>query len=185
MAQIRCESKAILPAQFNVNPAINAIPQALRQAAARMLEDFESTAANWEHKPTFTLTTRGKDTISITTTDENWIRIDQGTQSKGYVLARKGPSGKRAFKITKRRPKSKPGVIRSSGGGPTGEVRYRASYQHKGITPRRFTETIANKYARDYPALTATTIEHGVAIGISAESREVKVKTTTPPASLG
>lgn len=173
---IVCESKAILPTKFNTDAIINSLPAGLRTAAAQILKDFNSTAENWHHKPTFTVTPRGKDQITITTDDENWIRVDQGTKSKGRVMARKGPSGKRAHRIVKRSPKSKPGVIRSSGGGPTGEVVFRASYRHRGITPRRFTQTIADKHIGLYPNTVVRTLEGGINIGISSDSKEVKVK---------
>lgn len=176
MANIVCESKAILPTKFDTDAIINSLPAGLRAGAAQVLRDLQSTAENWHHKPTFTITPRGKNQITITTDDENWIRVDQGTKGKGRVTARKGPSGKRAFRIVKRTPKSRPGQIRSQGGGPTGEVVFRASYRHTGITPRHFTQTIANKYATVYPNITLKSIEGGINAGISPTSKEVKVK---------
>jgi len=176
MANIVCESKAILPTKFDTDAIINSLPAGLRAAAAQILRDFNSTAENWHHKPTFTVTPKGKDEITITTTDENWIRVDRGTKSKGRVTARKGPSGKRAHRIVKRTPKSKAGTIRSSGGGPTGEVVFRASYRHTGITPRHFTEAVAEKNATTYPNTVLKTLEGGINAGISSTSKEVKVK---------
>jgi hypothetical protein len=92
------------------------------------------------------------------------------------VLSRKRLKGKRYFQVLKKRPKTRPGVLASSGGGPTGEVRYRASFKHGGVRPRRFTETIIEKYQERFPQIALTATEKGIRAGISDRSKEVKVK---------
>ena len=175
MPQIKCESKAIIPAQFNVKPIIDSIPIALRQAAIELYADFQSTAATWDHKPQFQVDTQ-KDSVTVSTNDENWIRVDQGVpRSNKRVMARRRPSGKRFFRIEKRTPKTKPGRIKA-GAGSTGEIVYRASYKRGGIQARDFIGQIQAKYVQRYPQLMVAAHGKGVRLGVSDKAREVKVK---------
>lgn len=173
MAQIKFDITAIIPLKFKPLEIGQAIPKALEQAALEMMQDFQSTAATWDHKPTFNLTTR-PDSVVISTDDENWIRVSRGVPAKGKVLARRRPSGKRFFRIEKRRSKTKPGRLKASAGGKTGEVVYRASYQHKGITPRHFTRQIARKYMTRYPQIMIEAHQRGIRAGVSSRAKEVR-----------
>jgi len=74
--KIKCETKAIIPEQWDVEAIIRAVPEALKQSTREMLADFNSTAATWDHKPAFSVIST-KDSAEVSTTDENWIRIDR------------------------------------------------------------------------------------------------------------
>lgn len=178
MAKIVCESKAIVPQQFTVDDVIAAVPEAVREAIREIYLDYARTVQNWDHKPDFRIMTNNKDTATVSTDDENYARIDRGIpadHSKVYT-ARRRASGRRFYRISKRRPKTRPGVIASSGGGPTGEVVYRATRRYGGIEPRRFTETIIQKHQEEFPKILLTATERGIKAGISDKSKEVKVK---------
>jgi hypothetical protein len=172
---LKCDTKAILPEKYDLEELIAATPRAMREIVKLLLADFVSTADTWDHKPTFDVATT-KETVTVSTTDENWIRIDQGTTSKGYIQARRRPSGRRFFRIVKRARKTKPGQIKAMRGGPTGEVRFRGAIRHKGITPRDFTGMIRKKYEKDYPRLISLSIQEGLKRGVSVQSEERKVQ---------
>lgn len=140
--------KAILPKRNPFGTRF-AVEQAMREAlialSQDMHDDFDSTAATWTHKPTFTVETTDTG-MKITTSDANWLRVEGGTRPH-VIQARDG--GVLAFK-TGYKPKTRVGVIGSSAGGASGDDAFSRVVRHPGTQARGFAKAINNKYKGRY-----------------------------------
>ena len=112
------------------------------EAAAKAVKvDFGVVTQTWQHKPAFTIE-RPSDAVRIVSTDDEVFGyVDEGT--KPHVIVAHGktlafPSGHQA--------KTRPKVIGSTKGGRGGATVFTPRVNHPGTTARDFTETIAAKW---------------------------------------
>lgn len=128
-------------------PSIDVLIRDLTQAANVVLneaeKDYRATYISFTNKPVFKkdkATLKGSMiTGSITTSDENYARLNSGTK-KHLIVARR----KRYLKYQMGyHPKTKPGQLRSGSSSYTGAVKFRKVAHHPGITPRHFEDTVS------------------------------------------
>ncbi len=133
----------------NVKAARLAILNEMRAVGKEIKEDFQATAATWEHKPKFDVQISlagGSPTIEVGTSDEIYGYVDEGTRPhvivpvKAQVLSFRG--GYTA--------KTQPGVIGSSHGGAQGDQVFTMMVNHPGTKARKFSEKIKRKWAGQF-----------------------------------
>lgn len=134
-----------------IRGCIDTVDEVLDQAD----KDFAQTYATWNTKPTFTKTPArnqsGVITGEVFTTDENYRRINDGTESHMG-----GPTRKRAVSLRKRAPKTTPGKLRATGGAEReGRPVRRGSWRVEGITPRHFDKLVGARAQRNLNVATA------------------------------
>jgi hypothetical protein len=120
---------------------------AMRKAGTVIKKDFEKTTKTWSNKPKFEALVSLKPpgpTLLVGTNDEVYRFVDEGTEEH-FIF----PVNKKAlaFPGGPYTAKTKPGVIDSFAGGPSGETKVRAWTWHPGTAPREFDKTI--KKARE------------------------------------
>ena len=139
------ELRPIIPktmgAKFKSAP--HAVQKGMKQAADAVLLDFAKTTATWKHKPRFTVQHDGK-TYTITTTDEIYGYVDEGT--KPHVIV---PRHGRVLRFAVGgRAKTTPGRITAGGGSPGKDVVFTPRVNHPGTKARLFTKQIAKMWQR-------------------------------------
>jgi len=147
--------RKIKPAKLKDQAMIDAIQAIADDVLNRMVDDFNSTVETWEHKVEFkaTLSMKPSVYIGVNTLDEIFEYVNDGTKphtirpkGKGYPL-RFQWGGKGSYS-----PKTKPKVIGSKPGGPSGpEVRF-AVVHHPGTKARKFDEVIQKKWTKPFKA---------------------------------
>lgn len=128
-------------AKFKSAP--KAVEQSMDDAAEMVKKDFEQTTASWDHTVTFTIAKQGADR-TVTTTDEIWGYVDEGT--KPHVIVAKRARVLR-FAVGGK-PKTSPGKITSGSGSKGGDVVFRPRVNHPGTKARLFTQQIAKRWQR-------------------------------------
>ena len=133
----------IIPKRRLIDPRRQqqAIDLGLADAAAGALVDFESTAATWEHDPSFFVKPIANGVL-VGTKDDVWNMLDKGTKAHDIVakrIALRFPGGPY-------RPKTRPGFIGSQSGGPSGDMIFRPRVHHPGTKPRGWSKMIRKKW---------------------------------------
>jgi len=144
-------AKAIKPARFQSEAFTRAIRAAADEAAKGILADFEATTKTWKRKVKFVkeVDTRVSPVQVLVGTDDPIYRyVDEGTKphpifagiytgkSKAKALSFQW-AGKGSYT-----PKTKPGVIGSRAGGPSGPFVAVPYVMHPGTDAREFDITI-------------------------------------------
>jgi len=120
---------------------------AIHEMEREIRSEFEKTVESWDKKPKFQseITLKGGPAALVGTDDEVYGYVNNGTPP--HVIAAK--SGKSlAFQWRgpgSYRPKTRPRIIGSSAGGPTGDTVYPKAVQHPGTEAREFDKTIQIK----------------------------------------
>lgn len=123
-----------------------AIREGLKESADLVKKDLDATVDTWKHKPTFTIKLTGY-TITVSTDSEIYGYVDKGT--KPHIITAKSKARLRFQQGYS--PKTSPGVIGSSEGGPSGDVLFRRVVKHPGTKARKFGKTIKERIAKVMP----------------------------------
>ena len=147
--------KQINPAKLKEDAMRLALLNPIRKAADDMHKDFKATTATWHHKVEFEKAVSlalGGPSIHIVTYDLIYGYVNDGTKPHpifaGYYT---GLSSKMALSFQwggkgSYRPKTHPGVIGSTPGGPSGPRVAMPYVQHPGTKARKFDEAIRKKW---------------------------------------
>lgn len=144
--------KEIKPQRMNEKKLYAELMKGVRTAAKGMHKDFEATTKTWKHKPDFVQDVDTKASpvqILVGTDDEVYRYVNEGTKPHPiFAGIYTGRSNKKAlsFRGGKYRPKTRPRVIGSFPGGPTGPRVARPYVQHPGTKARRFDKVIQKKW---------------------------------------
>lgn len=131
---------------FNVARYKAEIEAARKKVSQGILDDFKRTTATWEHKFLFGVTRRG-DTYYVTTKDDIYRYVDQGTRP--HPIRARNPSGRLAFFARGFRAKTRVDVIGSSAGSPAdSDFRRPKEVYHPGTKARNFTKRIKEKWQK-------------------------------------
>lgn len=155
------KSRVILPKQLSADPARMArvITNTLNSAARGVMADFNVTAQTWEDKPTFAITSPTPYRRDVSTDDENYARVNDGTRAH---LIRPSPGGVLVFR-TPFQSKTVPNQIRSRGGRQGGNVVFtRKTIQHPGTAARDFDKAIKQKWDKEFPTIMQRAIDADV-----------------------
>lgn len=121
------------------------LTEAAKVGEREIMARFQRTVETWEHKPVFEAIreVRGDEvTLLVGTDDPVYGYVDAGTrphriEPRGNYPLRFQWGGPGSY-----RPKTMPGQLASTQGGPTGPMVAFWSVNHPGTQPRRFTEQI-------------------------------------------
>jgi len=158
---------AITPKPLRVKQMEAVILKNMQKMAREIKKDFAKTTATWDTNVQFQYRTKppakpmtGRAQIDIqvgpkpgTKGAEIYGYVDKGTRGP-YPIPKAGNTraktlifqwgGKGSYKA-----KTKPRVLGSTGGGPSGPIIHRKRVMHPGIKhPRKFTETIARRWGQ-------------------------------------
>lgn len=138
------------------------VNDALYLTAADMRRDFELTTYTWDHKVKFTIQ-QHKRGWKVFTKDDIYRFVDLGTRphiikaKRAKVLEFQGGYA----------AKTRPGVIGSTGGGPSGDMQYAKVVHHPGTKARRFTQIIYRKFQKQTGPRVQKAIKYGTeAVGL-------------------
>jgi hypothetical protein len=135
----------------------NAVKKGMRQAAEKMLEDFEQTTKTWQRPVTFAIEPVGEYDLAVGTNDEIWRYVDEGT--KAHTITPRGrflrfsPGGT---------PKTRPGVLTSTSGRAGSGTVYARQVHHPGSAPRDFTGQIQKRWTRGVQPFIRAAIEEAL-----------------------
>ena len=140
--------KVIKPQRFKDEAFKRAMEAAAKEAAKAMEADFDKTVATWDNKPDFEKIVSVDPNVEILvgTDDEIYGYVNDGTRPHPIFPVRAKAlsfqwGGKGSYKA-----KTKPRVIGSTPGGPSGPRVSRPYVQHPGTKARKFDETIEKKW---------------------------------------
>jgi hypothetical protein len=139
------KSRVILPKKLIADPRkmAQAITNTLNATAKAIKVDFDVTAQTWRNKPTFAIAAPNSYTREISTDDEIYSMLNEGTPEHDIFPK----PGKVLVFRTPFRSKTLPRQIRSTSGGQGGNVVFtRKPIQHPGTAPREFDKVIAEKW---------------------------------------
>ena len=162
--------KEIKPARFKSEAFTHAITAAANKAAKDIEKDFKATTKTWKHKPKFIKMVDTKTSpvqVLVATDDEIYGYVSGGTKPHPiYAGIYTGKSNKKALSFRwggkgSYRAKTRPGVIGSKGGGPSGPMVAFPYVQHPGTKARNFDKTIQKKWEPRFKRL----IEQAMSIG--------------------
>ena len=144
--------KEIKPARFKEKAFRDAIRKAAKQAGKDIEKDFKKTTKTWSHKPKFETVVAMDPNVEVLvgTDDEIYGYVSGGTGLWGpkhekYPIFPKKPGGMLAFPSSYK-AKTRPRVIGSTAGGPSGPIMIRPYVEHPGIKPREFDKVIQKKW---------------------------------------
>lgn len=119
--------------------------RALNAVAVGMKKDFETTTETFEERPIFEIhlsTTGGLLLAEVSTDDENYTRLDEGTPEH-IIVARNAPNLVYEKGYTS---KTIPRVLKSRQSSYAGPTRRRKTVIHPGFKAREFSGTIMRKW---------------------------------------
>lgn len=144
--------KEIKPGRFNDRAFKQEIIKAARSASTEIQKDFDKTVATWRSKPKFeqVLSVDPNVEILVGTDNEVYGYVNDGTRPHPIFPRRARAlrfrwGGKGSYK-----PKTRPRIIGSTPGGPSGPIVYRPYVQHPGSKARLFDEVIQKKWQAAY-----------------------------------
>ena len=153
--------KAITPKQVSWGSARNILRDAMKEFGDILLKRHQDATSTWDPKVDFDVklgkvsTGTTELTVEVTTKDERYLFVDQGTRrhwvepKRASVLA--FPSSYTA--------KTRPGEIGSSSGGGSGPIVFSKGHWVSGIEPRHFSEQIADRSMEDYERIMYSALE--------------------------
>lgn len=138
--------KAIVPKSLAFDPKgmARAIKNGLDGAAKGAKVDFDVTTQTWKHKPAFKIEEPNPMQRTVSTDDEIYGYVDQGTRAHRIVARR----AKRLRFMSGFRPKTRQGYIGSNQGGTSGGVVFARAVNHPGTKPRKLAAAIAKKWQK-------------------------------------
>lgn len=150
-------TKAIVPKGLLVDiPAMRrAVSNALEGAAKGAKADFGVTTRTWEHKPTFTITKPGEFERLVSTDDNIYAMLDEGTKAHDIRPKR----GRFLVFRTPFRSKTVPNDIRSRKGATGKQTVFARVVHHPGTKPRNWAEVIGKKWQRQLPEIMQRSID--------------------------
>lgn len=135
------------------------VDDALYLTAVEMRGDFEQTTATWKDRVRFVIE-KDRRGYRVFTKDDIYRFVDEGTRphiiraKRAKVLAFQGGYA----------AKTRPGVIGSTAGGPSGGMQYAKEVHHPGTQARRFTKIIYAKWQK----LVARRVQKAINAGVEA-----------------
>lgn len=160
--------RPISPTTLQVQAMRLAFLNAMRKVATQIKADFEKTTATWKTKVKFEIqiSLAGGIQVEVFTTNEIYGYVDEGTEAH-IIEAKNAPflvfkwGGPGSYS-----PKTKPGVIGSTGSSQSGTKRAFAAVIHPGNAPRGFTKEIQRIWQTKFEiAMDATMIKVAQASG--------------------
>ena len=155
--------RIISPGKFNRRGFRTALKAAAKVTGKLIERDFKKTTATWEHDVSFDIEVSADPNVevSVTTTDKIYGYVNDGTDPHMIFPKRARAlsfqwGGKGSY-----RPKTRPRVIGSTPGGPTGPQVARPYVQHPGTDPREFDVAIRDKWDRLLPNDFTVALEKG------------------------
>lgn len=138
--------KAIVPKSLAFDPKgmARAIKNGLDGAARGAKVDFDVTAQTWKHKPAFRIEAPNAMARTVSTDDEIYGYLDQGTRAHRIVARR----AKRLRFMSGFRPKTRAGYIGSNQGSRSGAPVFAQAVNHPGTKPRKLAKAIATKWQK-------------------------------------
>ena len=149
--------KSIKPSRLKEDALRLELLNEMRKVGTQMKADFEKTTKTWKNKPKFEIMvslTQPGPTLLVFTENEIYGYVSKGTGiyagGQPYEIwagIYTGKSNKKALAFSGSfSPKTRPGVIGSSGGSSGGKKVVRPYVVHPGIKPRGFEEAIQKKW---------------------------------------
>jgi len=123
-----------------------AINNALDGASLAVKVDFDVTTQTWKNRPGFEIT-KTANARAVFTTDKIYTIVTRGARPH-WIYPRRA---KVLRFMSKFRPKTKPGAIRSNAGFIGGVPIYARRVRHPGHKARDFDIAIAEKWAKKFP----------------------------------
>ena len=144
--------KEIKPARFKDKAFKAAMAKAAKRAGKDIKKDFEATTKTWKHKVKFTVVSSVDPNVEVLvgTDDEIYGYVNYGT--KPHLIFPKKPGGVLAFPSSYT-AKTKPRVIGSTAGGPSGPIMIRPYVEHPGTEAREFDKVIQQKWTPRFKRL--------------------------------
>lgn len=155
------KSKVIVPKKLAIDPRkmALAITNTLNATALAIKADFDVTAQTFDDKPTFAIRSPTTYTRDVSTDNENYTRLNEGTRP--HIIAPR-PQGTLVFR-TPFRSKTLPRQIMSRSGAKGGNVVFtRKPIHHPGTAPRQFDQVIADKWRKQFPIVMQRAIDSAV-----------------------
>lgn len=131
-----------------------AVKNGLRGIAKDIKIDFDVTTQTWKHRPQFE-TQEGEGYIEVFTIDKIYTIVTRGARPHMIYPRR----AKRLRFMSKFRPKSRPGAIRSNKGFVGGNPVYAMRVRHPGHKARDFDVAIAKKWQKESPDIMQRAID--------------------------
>lgn len=152
--------KLILPKKLIADPAkmARALTNALNGVAKDIQLDFAVTTQTWKHKPSFPISSPSGYRRVISTDDEVYGYVNDGTRAHiirpkaGGVLVFRGPF----------RAKTLPNQIASGPGSVGSAETFARGVQHPGTKPRNFDTAIQAKWDRQFQGIMQRAIDSEV-----------------------
>lgn len=132
---------------LNPDKLEKAIKNALNETALAVKVDFNVTTQTWTNRPKFEIKSNGDWERVIYTQSEIYGYVDKGTRP--HRIEPRNAS-RLAFQ-SGYTAKTTPRVIASRQGGKSGNVVYSYGVNHPGFEGREFSDTIGNKWAKEWP----------------------------------
>ena len=139
--------QAIVPDQPLIDPAqlMQAINAGLDTTALWVQSDFNQTIQTWNHQVEFPITTPQDLQREITTTDQIYTWVNNGTNRHGRFVEPHNPDGFLRFTVPFA-PKTQKNVIGSYGGNRGDTKIFAKRVPMSSIQAREFDETIAREF---------------------------------------
>lgn len=135
-----------------------AVKKGMRRAAEKIKEDYEKTVQHWKRDVEFTIREEGDFDLIISTDDEVWGWVDEGTkphviEARPGKILRFGAGGK---------VKTTPGVLVSGAGSRGNAVVFRRRVRHPGTKARNFSKEIARRWRKGVAPFVRDAIEEAM-----------------------
>lgn len=134
-----------------------AVTAAYQQGAKELLEDFAKTYQTWERKPRPRVRV-GRAGVEVRIDDKVWTMLDKGTRPH-VIRARR--AAVLAF-TSGYSPKTRPGSIIATSGGPSGKAVFAQEVQHPGTKARGFSRRLRAKWKEKWPRLVGQAVRRAV-----------------------
>lgn len=135
-----------------------AVKRGMRDAAEAVKKDFDLTTQGWNHDVEFTIEEAGDYDLTVSTDDEIWGWVDEGTDPH-IIMPKKA---KRLRFATGGTPKTRVGSIISGAGARGSTVVFRGAVRHPGTKARDFSGQIAKKWRRGVAPFIRAAIEEAL-----------------------
>jgi len=130
----------------------------LNAAAKDIQTQFQKTTAAWDEQVTFRIEKKGTDTRPVRLVlaeNDVYYYVARGTE-RHLIEPRQAKFLRFATGYT---PKTRPGVIGSFAGGPTGPVVFAGAVEHPGSEARNFDKLIATDVQKRFPGMVLKAID--------------------------
>jgi hypothetical protein len=155
--------KQIKPARFKSEAFTAAMQEVAKDVGREMVLDFRETTRSWKNKPKFELVTSVDPNVEVLvgTDDKIYGYVNDGT--KPHIIKPKGRwplrfkwGGKGSYK-----PKTKPRIIGSTPGGPSGPEVVALTVHHPGTEAREFDIVIEKKWTPRFKRMCEAAMSQG------------------------